>query len=205
MPVVSPGRRPAYPPIGRLRTSPLSGGKKSGFASLNLTAMVDMFTILVIFLIQLFTAAGQVTPNDHIKTPTVVSGAPLEDPGTVIMMNNDGLLLVDNQQIPESDMGDDLAAQAGASIPGLVKILTEQREFREKIEGRDQAASYQGLLIVQADIKTDFRLIRRVIGSANEAGWAKFKFVSIPGKVDAAGDTIEAAGSPDAAAAPAGG
>ena len=43
---------------------------------------------------------------------------------------------------------------------------------------------------VQADIKTDFRLVRRVIGSANEAGWAKFKFVAIPGKIDAAGDEI---------------
>lgn len=204
MPVVSPGRRPAYPPIGRLRTSPLSGGKKSGFASLNLTAMVDMFTILVIFLIQLFTA-DQVSLNDKIKTPTVVSGAPLQDPGTVIMMDNDGLLLIDNQAIPESEMGDELAAQAGASIPGLVKLLTTQREFREKIEGRDQSQSYQGLLIIQADVKTDFRLIRRVIGSANEAGWAKFKFVSIPGKTDPAGDEFDNGAIPGAEPAAEGG
>ena len=189
MPVVTPGRRPAFPPIGRLRSSPLSGGKKGMFASLNLTAMVDMFTILVIFLIQLFTA-DTVSLSDKIKTPTVVFGTKLEDPGTVVMMNNEGLLLVDSQTIPESEMGDELAAQAGASIPGLVKLLTEQREFREKIEGRDDTQSYQGLLIVQADIKTDFRLVRRVIGSANEAGWARFKFVATPGKIDAAGDEI---------------
>lgn len=200
MPVITPGRRPAYAPIGRLRSSPLSGGKKGMFASLNLTAMVDMFTILVIFLIQLFTAAGQVTPNPKIKTPTVVSGTPLEDPGTVIMMNNDGLLMVDNESIPESEMGDELAAQAGASIPGLVKTLTAQREFREKIEGRDETKSYQGLVIVQADVKTDFRLVRRVIASANEAGWAKFKFVSLPGKMDPAGDEVLPAGTPAAPA-----
>ncbi len=201
MPVITPGRRPAFAPIGRLRSSPLSGGKKGMFASLNLTAMVDMFTILVIFLIQLFTAAGQVTPNSKIKTPTVVSGTPLEDPGTVVMMNNEGMLLVDNMEIPESEMGDELAAAAGAPIPGLVKTLVAQREFREKIEGRDDAATYQGLLILQADVKTDFRLVRRVIGSANEAGWAKFKFVSNPGKVDPAGDEITPAGE---AAAPEG-
>jgi len=196
VPVITPGRRPAYAPIGRLRSSPLSGGKKGMFASLNLTAMVDMFTILVIFLIQLFTAAGQVTPNPKIKTPTVVSGTPLEDPGTVIMMNNEGLMMVDNEAIPESEMGDELAAQAGASIPGLVKTLTAQREFREKYEGRDETKSYQGLVIVQADVKTDFRLVRRVIASANEAGWAKFKFVSLPGKIDPAGDEVLPAGTP---------
>jgi biopolymer transport protein ExbD len=76
MAIIVPGRRPAYMPIGRLRSSPLSGGKKSGFASLNLTAMVDMFTILVIFLIQLFTS-DQVTLSDSIKVPSLISGAQL--------------------------------------------------------------------------------------------------------------------------------
>jgi biopolymer transport protein ExbD len=181
--VVSPGRRPAFPPIGRLRSSPLSGGKKSGFASLNLTAMVDMFTILVIFLIQLFTASGQVTLNDRIKVPMSVAGTPLEEPGTVIMLNPSGLLLVDNQGIPEDQMGSEL----DVSIPGMVTILTQRREFDEDIkkrrgEPRDPTQPYDGVIIVQADIKTDFRQVRRVLASANEAGWAKIKFVTIPTK-----------------------
>lgn len=194
MAIVTPGRRPAFAPIGRLRTSPLSGGKKSMFASLNLTAMVDMFTILVIFLIQLFSASGQVTLNDRIKVPKSTAGEPLEEAGTVVMMNNEGLLLLDDQPIPESEMGDPLAAQAGAPMPGIVKRLTEQREFRERIEGRDPNEPYQGVLIIQADIKTDFLLVRRVLGSANEAGWAKIKFVTIPAKVEKPGE----AGAPAA-------
>jgi len=189
MPVIAPGRRPAYPPIGRLRTSPLSGGKKSGFVSLNLTAMVDMFTILVIFLIQLFTASGQVTMNERVQVPTSVAGSPLEDPGTVVMVNNDGLLLIDDMPIPEAEMGTEL----DIPIPGMVDRLTKQREFREKIEGRDPNQPYQGFLIIQADIKTDFRLIRRILTSANQAGWAKIKFVTLPGNTDAAGDKIESA------------
>lgn len=182
MPVVTPGRRPAYPPIGRLRTSPLSGGKKTMFASLNLTAMVDMFTILVIFLIQLFSASGQVTLNDRIKVPNSSAGDPLEEPGTVAMMNNEGMLLIDDKQVPADQMGTEL----DISIPGVVKILTEQREFRERIEGRNETEVYQGVLIIQADIKTDFRLVRRILTSANEAGWAKIKFVTIPTKAPGA-------------------
>ncbi len=186
MSVITPGRRPAYPPIGRLRTSPLSGGKKNGFVSLNLTAMVDMFTILVIFLIQLFTASGQVTMNDRIKVPTSVAGTPLEEPGTVVMVNNEGLLLLDNFPIPEAEMGTEL----DIPIPGMVDRLTKQREFREKIEGRDPTQPYKGYLIVQADVKTDFRLVRRILTSANMAGWAKVKFVTLPGATDAAGDAF---------------
>lgn len=177
MPVVTPGRRPAFPPIGRLRSSPLSGGgKKSMFVSLNLTPMVDMFTILVVFLIQLFTA-DTVTLNDRIKVPKSVAGAPLEDPGTVVMISDD-LLLLDGGPIPEAEMGTEL----DIPIPGMVDRLRKQREFREQIEGRDPNSPYDGLLIIQADVKTDFRRVRRVIASANEAGWAKFKFVTTPEK-----------------------
>lgn len=153
------------------------------FASLNLTAMVDMFTILVIFLIQLFSASGQVTLNDRIKVPSSSAGAPLEEPGTVVMLNNEGLLLIDNNPVPADQMGTEL----DISIPGVVKILTEQREFRERIEGRNPDEPYQGILIIQADVKTDFRLVRRILTSANEAGWAKIKFVTIPAKAPGTG------------------
>jgi biopolymer transport protein ExbD len=200
MPVVVPGRRPAFEPIGRLRSSPLSGGKKSIFVSLNLTAMVDMFTILVIFLIQLFTSAGDVTLDKNVRVPRSEAGELLEDPGTVVLFRESddkpgefGLLLVDGQEVDPSAMGDALTAQAGGSIPGVVKILADQREFREKTEGRDQSASYQGVLLVQADIGTDFRLVRRVLASANEAGWAKIKFVTLPQKSKDAGKAEGAA------------
>jgi len=177
--IVTPGRRPAYPPIGRLRTSPLAGGgKKSMFVSLNLTAMVDMFTILVIFLIQLFKASGEVELNDKIKVPRSETGPPLEEPGTVVMLDDDGTLLLDNQPVSAEEMGNELSAD----IPGMVDRLTKAREFREKIEGRDPNQPYQGVLMVQADVKADFKTVRRIIYSANEAGWAKFKFVTTPAK-----------------------
>lgn len=182
--IITPGRRPAYAPIGRLRSSPLSGGKKSGFASLNLTAMVDMFTILVIFLIQMFNTSGEVQLSDKIQVPKSVSGALLEEPGTVIMLDDDGTILIDSESIPESEMGTEL----DIVIPGMAKRLTDRREFdldirKRRGEPADPTQPYPGVIIIQADIKTDFRLVRRVIASANEAQWAKFKFVTIPMKV----------------------
>lgn len=179
--IITPGRRPAYAPIGRLRSSPLSGGKKSGFASLNLTAMVDMFTILVIFLIQMFNTSGEVKLSDKIEVPKSVSGALLEEPGTVIMMDDDGTILIDSQSIPESEMG----TEVDIIIPGMSSRLKERREFDLEIRKRrgepvDPTQPYPGVIIIQADIKTDFRQVRRVLASANDAGWAKIKFVTIP-------------------------
>jgi hypothetical protein len=77
-------------------------------------------------------------------------------------------------------MGDALVDQAGGPIPGVVSQLKALREFDEKIHGRDPTQPFDGYLVIQADNAIDFRLVRRVIGSANEAGWAKMKFVTIP-------------------------
>lgn len=183
--IIAPGRRPAFAPIGRLRNSPLSGGKKSGFASLNLTAMVDMFTILVIFLIQLFTS-DQVTLSDSIKVPSSVAGIQLEETGQIIMMDKNGGILLNAQPIPESEMGTEL----DVVIPGLSSRLKTAREHDEEIkkrigQPRDPSLPYEGFVIIQADVKTDFRQVRRVLASANDAGWAKIKFITVPAKVEA--------------------
>ena len=67
MPVSVPKRRHAFHPIGKLRGGSYGGGKKHGMmASLNLTPMVDMFTVLVIFLLQLFSATGDIYKNEVI-------------------------------------------------------------------------------------------------------------------------------------------
>ena len=187
MPVVVPGRRAAYPPIGRLRTSPLSGGgKKNMFVSLNLTPMVDMFTILVIFLIQLFKATGQVELKSEIKVPQSVTGPALEAEGVVIVVyppinGEETVILVDNNPVSKDQMGNALQQE----IPGLVETLTKKKEFQLKIDElsgikHDETKPFDKALLVQADVKADFKVVRRIIYSANLAGWSKFKFITTP-------------------------
>jgi biopolymer transport protein ExbD len=182
MSVVAPGRRPAYPPIGRLRTSPLSGGgKKNMFVSLNLTPMVDMFTILVIFLIQLFKATGQVELKPDITVPQSKTGPALQDQSTICVVYPDGTMVVDTTTIPADQMGDALQTE----IPGLVDVLTKKKEFASKLDAamgktEDPTKPFDKALLVQADVKADFKVVRRIIYSANLAGWAKFKFITTP-------------------------
>jgi biopolymer transport protein ExbD len=180
MPVVTPGRRPAYPPIGRLRASSLSGGKKSGFVSLNLTPMVDMFTILVIFLIQMF-SSDTVTVTEDVQVPKAVSGSKLEEAGTLLVVNKDGQITVVNAVVPETELG----APTDVLMPGVSERLKKIREADEDLKKRlgtprDMEKPYEGILIVQADVKADFKVVRRVLFSANDAGWAKIKFVTLP-------------------------
>jgi hypothetical protein len=61
MAIVEPGKRPG-PRIeqSRVFSKKFARGKKSGYAGLMLTSLVDMFTIIVIFLLMNFSANGEV-------------------------------------------------------------------------------------------------------------------------------------------------
>src|SRR5207245_11407181 len=79
MAIVEPGKRPG-PRIeqSRVFSKKFARGKKSGYAGLMLTSLVDMFTIIVIFLLQNFSATGEIILSKDIKLPDAQHGAALE-------------------------------------------------------------------------------------------------------------------------------
>src|SRR5574341_860966 len=80
MPIVQPGKRPAK----RLQRSrvfglKVGGGRKGTNAELNVVPMVDMMTMLVIFLLQQFSATGEVLfMQKDIKLPDAQHGQMIE-------------------------------------------------------------------------------------------------------------------------------
>ena len=80
MPIVTPGKRPAK----RFEKSKILGGKmsrgnKATNAELNVVPMVDMFVMLVIFLLQQFCATGEVLyMQKDIKLPDAHHGQMIE-------------------------------------------------------------------------------------------------------------------------------
>lgn len=172
MPVHLPGRHAAFEPIGRLRKNPFKAGKKGMMMPLNLTAMVDMFTVIVIFLLQSFSASGEIMfIQKDIKLPTAKQAAPLEERGPVVTLFNNEVLL-EGERIASLDEIDD----ADPGVEALSERLKAIREREEKLYGRDPTKPYDGHFILQADSATDFELVRKCIFSVNESGWTHLQF-----------------------------
>src|SRR5512142_2416185 len=80
MPIVTPGKRPAK----RFEKSKILGGKmkrghKPTNAELNVVPMVDMMTMLVIFLLQQFSSTGEVLyMQKDIKMPSAHHGQAID-------------------------------------------------------------------------------------------------------------------------------
>src|SRR3954451_2498034 len=110
MPIVTPGKRPGE----RLQKSRIFGKKggfakkRSGYSSLNLTPMVDMFTIIVIYLLQNFSTDGDILfMSKDIQLPSITSKLTLERAPVVSVsaesISVDGARVVDVVDLTRDD------------------------------------------------------------------------------------------------------
>ena len=177
MPISAPKRRPAFKPLNKLRNNPFSGGKKGLMLALNLTAMIDMFTVIVIFLLQSFSASGEILfLQKDLKLPEAEVAEVLSERGPVLTLFENEILWEGKEIAKLAELDD-----AEPGIPALTERLTGVREREEKLYGKKTDQPFEGHIVVQADIKTDFKLVRKAIFSANQAGWVHIQFATMGG------------------------
>jgi len=176
MAIVTPGKRPGV----RVSNSKVFGkkfarGKKGGYAELMLTSLVDMFTIIVIFLIQNFSANGEVLyMSKDIKLPYAVHGAQLER-APVISVSNDAVT-VDGKQVAQTD---DLSKGDVLNVPELEDALREEKRKYDQIHANDPEHPFRGLVNVQCDKKIPFKVIKKVMFACNQSGFGNINFAAM--------------------------
>src|SRR5262249_15930629 len=143
MAIVTPGKRPCE----RIQHSRYLGkkfarGNKSGYAGLMLTSLVDMFTIIVIFLLQNFSATAAIRfMSRDTRLPEGVHGAELER-GPVIAVSPDSVTFEGKQILLTADLskGDVL------NVPELEDVLRDERRRFEQSHAGDPKAAFKGLV-----------------------------------------------------------
>ena len=176
MAIVTPGKRPC----DRIAASKVFGkkfarGKKSGYAELMLTSLVDMFTIIVIFLLQNFSASGDILyMSKDIKLPFAVHGVELER-APAIAVSADAVTL-DGKQVAATD---DLSKGDVLNVPELEDALREEKRKFEFINANNPDKPFRGLVNVQADKKIPFKVIKKVMFACNQSGFGNITFAAM--------------------------
>ena len=191
MPIVLPGKRPAK----RLLRSRVLGrravGRRSVNADLNVVPMVDVMTMLVIFLLQQFSATGEVLyMQKDIKLPEARHGQAIEAAPTVAISGEH--LVLGGRKVA------DLAAleqDPYLSIPALEERLRDEKKRWEYVHQNDpdRDRAWRGEVNVQADVKVPFRVVKRVLYSAAQAGYPNANFATLAAPADAAAPVKTAA------------
>ena len=178
MPIVTPGRRigSAYD-SHRSRQTRLHRARRITYASLMLTSMVDMFTILVLYLVQQFNSTGQMLflePN--IKLPEAKQAQPAKGSPPVISIDKDVIYLQGKAVDGTATLAQDNQWSAPKLSQGLRDLRAVSASVARATGGNLVTESAQGLVMVQADASVPYRLVKKVLYIASKAGFEQVDF-----------------------------
>jgi biopolymer transport protein ExbD len=138
------------------------GGRASA-ASLNLTAMVDMFTLLTIFLLANFSATGEILfMSKDIQIPEASATAQLERAPVVSISKR--AVTLEGQEIA---LTDELMRPEVHDVAELTARLQDMRKAQEMM----RPGEFKGTIIVQCDQGVSFNVVRKVMYAGAEAGF----------------------------------
>jgi len=169
MAIVTPGKRPAKRfEKSRVLGGKISRGRKATNAELNVVPMVDMMTMLVIFLLQQFSSTGEVLyMQKDIKLPDSRHGQIIEL-APVVAISGTEIAVVG---VKVADLAE-LDRDAGyLNIPALEEKLRDEKKRWDFIHQQDPEKKWEGMVNIQADKAVPFRVVKRVMYSCGVAGY----------------------------------
>jgi biopolymer transport protein ExbD len=182
--IVKPGKRPGK----RLSKSKVFGskfskGKHGTNVELNLTSMIDVFVLLVIFLIQQFSADGDLLfMTDKIRMPEAANFEQIERAPVVQVSAEE--ISIEGARIAQVA---DIEGEEYWNIPALEEKLRDQKKAYEMVRaGAEGAEGFKGDINIQADKAVPFKIVKRVMYSANQAGYFNINFAVLAGGAGAA-------------------
>lgn len=157
------------------------GGDGGDTLSLNLTPMLDIFSILVTFLLMSYST----DPTNHdvdqnLELPDSVTLMNMDEVPSVIVnrdeifVNDNKIVSLENGKVPKSDI------QQGAIFPvfkELEKLAQQNKDVITRLRGSDKEKTKPGVLTVEMDRKHDFELLRRLMISGQQAEFITFKLL----------------------------
>jgi biopolymer transport protein ExbD len=164
--------------------------RMGGDAGLTITSMMDMMTIILVFLLKSFSTEDiGVKPSDDLQLPlsssekmpklavnVVVSKRQILVDGEVVVSLGTKLDEQTNQEVPavpEEEV-------RGQMISSLYERLLEKAETAKDLGARaGEEHDFKGQLLLQCDKTLPFDVIRKVMYTAGQAQFGEFRFVVI--------------------------
>jgi len=154
---------------------------------LNITAMMDMMTILLVtFIFQASVTSNELTAS-QVKMPESITSEPMPETTGEVIITTTGIVVFDGKDAfsivavrnGDVDPSEKEGGALGVKIPKLTQFLGNFRQAQESaLKNRGKEAPIPELMII-ADRTTPYRLLVQVIFSAKqkEAGYKRFRLI----------------------------
>jgi len=156
--------------------------KRAAYFKIQITSMVDMFVILLVFLLKSYsTSPVNITPSDKLQLPISNS---LKDPVDALkLVVSKTAIFVDDKKIVDLNQGSvdvkDVDAADTQFIRTLYAALDEEAKKARKIASVNEEMEFDGKVIMQADRSLPYELLRKVMYTSMMAGYSDVKIAVV--------------------------
>lgn len=151
--------------------------KKNPSFSLNITSMTDMFTIMLVFLLQSFAAGEvQIDPVEGLRLPSSTTEKNPVD-GVKISLSTKALLL-DQKKLADIQNNSIESAAIDPKDSNFIKPLFDELS---RINKENEKLAKTGKVLFQADQDFPYATLRKVLYTASMAGFPNIKLVTTVG------------------------
>lgn len=141
---------------------------------LNLTPMMDMMTILLVYLLSSYaTDPSKINLDDHLRPPESTSDVVLKPAVTVTVTDTE--ILVDSAQVITLD---ELARSNNQQhyINPLVDALNSKKEDLQKLESMG-GSPFDGSVLIVGNKAMPYNILSSVFYSVGRAGYSQYRLV----------------------------
>lgn len=161
-------------------------------SELNITAMMDMMTILLVFLLKSFGSdSANITLDEHLMVPQSTSALRVEELVTVTITSRQ--ILVGDKAVVELESTQGADGKPMAVVPAGVRdnggrgmlIVPVEEQLRKEIEKIREIAEYnpsmqpKNQISIVGDANTPYDVLTMVLYTAGKVGLDGYKFVVI--------------------------
>ncbi len=152
---------------------------------LNITPLMDMMTIILVFLLKSFSSTtSTITFDQNLQVPKSFTelkpklAVTVTVTKKVLLVEGDGIAPVNNGRIDPAVKRD---GENGYYITPLVEIL-EKHAKREKKVAEITGQKFDAQLMIVADQSTPYRLLTEIIYSCGQAGYQNYRLLVLKAK-----------------------
>ncbi len=160
----------------KFKTRPRSGGD----TELNITAMADIFTVLLVFLLMGYASgAVDIVPSAGLRLPEAFAQAANSDALKVeisenaIVVDSVPVATLDHYKVASTDKAGD------GTISKLSDSLKKARDRQVAIAGMNTDVKLDSRIILIADSRVPYSTVRSVLQSAAVHGYVDFKLAVV--------------------------
>ncbi len=158
------------------------GRRDTSIPEINITALLDMFVMLLIFLLINFSTATyqSMKASGYIDFPKSSSDKLPIDVLTVVIDKYN--IMVDGVIVAKHDKGvivDDYLDETKFKITPLYDVLIRHSEKTKYIASINNKLKSEGMIVLQMDKDLPFSFLRQIMYTAGQAEYNDFKFVAI--------------------------